>query len=203
MERPDRVRERGSMARTGSGVTARRPLCQYAGSKSSVSVSSKRLHWHTLGSSSRTGRDWTIWGGGTGTVHAGGSWTSGARLRAASDWAGASYGLTFSSVSPPHAAVMTRIVTSALGKAPSGSPVGSVGIYNRNLGDWHNANAYDQLRARHSSVLRHPDHRYGNTPEGSNCSTFSSSYEACLGRCTRNGIIPIRNAQLSLEPATD
>jgi hypothetical protein len=40
---------------------------------------------------------------------------------------------------------MTRIVASALGKAPSGSPVGSVGIYNRNLGGWHNANAYDRL----------------------------------------------------------
>jgi hypothetical protein len=114
-----------------------------------VTVSSKRLEWHTVSSSpTKAGRSWSGLGGsGTGSARAGGTWSTGARLRAGNGFVTVAYTLRLRSTSVPTSAVVRKITAYVAGKGPSGTPDAEIGIHNTNYGSWKIINYYDARKA--------------------------------------------------------
>ncbi len=110
-----------------------------------VSVSAKRLVWHTVSSSPmKAGRSWSGLGGeGTGSAKAGGTWKTGGRLRAGNGWVTVAYTLKLRSTSVPKSAVVRKITAYVAGKGPSGTPDAEIGIHNAAYGSWKIINYYD------------------------------------------------------------
>lgn len=114
-----------------------------------VTVSSKRLVWHTVSSSPvKAGRSWSGLGGsGTGSARAGGTWSTGGRLRAGDGFVTVAYTLKLRSVSVPKSAVVRKITAYVAGKGPSGTPNAEIGIHNTAFGSWKIINYYDARKA--------------------------------------------------------
>lgn len=137
-----------------------------------VTVSSKRLVWHTVSSSpTKAGRSWSgIGGSGTGSARAGGTWSTGGRLRAGDGFVTVAYTLRLGSVSVPKSAVVRKITAYVAGKGPSGTPDAEIGIHNTGFGSWKIINYYDArkavgraYRAYATSTTAASSHRSGRT----------------------------------------
>ncbi len=113
-----------------------------------VSLSWKRLVWHTASSSPlKAGRSWSGLGGdGTGSAKAGGTWRTGGRLRAGDGWVTVAYTLKLRSTSVPKSAVVRKITAYVAGKGPSGTPDAEIGIHNTSYGSWKIINYYDAIK---------------------------------------------------------
>jgi flagellar hook capping protein FlgD len=113
-----------------------------------VAVSAKRLVWHTVSSSPlKAGRSWSGRGSsGTGSARAGGTWSTGGRLRAGDGWVTVAYTLKLRSTSVPKSAVVRKITAYVAGKGPSGTPDAEIGIHNTAYGSWKIINYYDAIK---------------------------------------------------------
>jgi hypothetical protein len=111
-------------------------------------LSLKRLHWTTLSSVSKHGRDFYIKGtSGTGWVRvARSSFSGGVRISGGSElaWAGVVYKAYLPNVAIPTSALIRRLSFSVHGKGIAGSGA-AIALRNKHLGPYYLTNSYDAL----------------------------------------------------------